>query len=43
MEIIGYLIAAAIVGLFGYVFYRRVIKGESADFNKRDENGKIVK
>lgn len=42
MEIIGIVIAVAIVGLFGYVFYRRKIKGESADFHKRDANGKIL-
>lgn len=42
MEYIGITIACAILLCFGYVFFRRVIKGESADLKKRGDDGKIL-
>jgi len=41
--IVASVVGLAIIAVFCYGVYRRVIKGESADFQKRDEKGKIVK
>lgn len=35
--------AAAIVAVWGVVFYLRKVKGRSADLKKRDESGKIMR
>lgn len=41
--IVALILGALFLVFWCYIFYRRKIKGESADLKKRDNKGKIIK